>query len=393
MLYNFDEIIDRRESNSLKWNVAEGELPMWVADMDFQTAPAVMDAIGKRAKQGCFGYTEVPDAWYQAYCSWWKERHHLEMEKDWLMFCTGVIPAISSIVRKLTTPAEKVLVQTPVYNIFFNSIRNNGRQILENRLQYDGKEYTIDFRDMEKKLADPQTSMMILCNPHNPIGKIWDKDILERIGELCDRYHVIVVSDEIHCDLTDPGKEYIPFASVSKKCRDNSITCIAPTKAFNIAGIQTAAIAVPNEVLRHKVWRGINTDEVAEPNVFAVDAAVAAFTNGGEWLDALRQYIYENKQYAVSFVQKEIPNVQIISSEATYLLWIDCKKISQDSRRLAATIRKTTGLYLSAGHAYSGDGNEFLRMNIACPRSVLQDGLQRLKIGIERYLARTLQLL
>lgn len=386
MLYNFDGVIDRRESNSLKWNVAEGELPMWVADMDFQTAPAVMDAIEKRAKQGCFGYTEVPDEWYQAYCGWWKERHHLAMEKDWLMFCTGVIPAISSIVRKLTTPAEKVLVQTPVYNIFFNSIRNNGRQILENRLQYDGKEYTIDFQDLEKKLADPQTSMMILCNPHNPIGKIWDKDTLERIGELCDRYHVIVVSDEIHCDLTDPEKEYIPFASVSEKCRDNSITCIAPTKAFNIAGIQTAAIAVPNEELRHKVWRGINTDEVAEPNVFAVDAAVAAFTNGGEWLDALRQYIYENKQYAVSFVQKEIPNVQIISSEATYLLWIDCKKISPDSRRLAAAIRKTTGLYLSAGHAYSGDGDAFLRMNIGCPRSVLQDGLQRLKIGIEGYM-------
>lgn len=387
MLYNFDEIIDRRESNSLKWNVAEGELPMWVADMDFQTAPAVMDAIRKRAKQGCFGYTEVPDAWYQAYCSWWQDRHHLAIEKDWLMFCTGVIPAISSIVRKLTTPAEKVLVQTPVYNIFFNSIRNNGRQILENRLQYDGKKYTIDFRDLEKKLADPQTTMMILCNPHNPIGKIWDRDTLERIGELCYRYHVVVVSDEIHCDLTDPGKEYIPFASVSEKCRDNSITCIAPTKAFNIAGIQTAAIAVPNEVLRHKVWRGINTDEVAEPNVFAVDAAVAAFTNGGEWLDALRQYIYENKEYAVSFVQKEIPDVHIISSEATYLLWIDCKNISRDSRRLAAAIRKMTGLYLSAGHAYSGDGDDFLRMNIACPRSVLQDGLQRLKTGIERYLA------
>lgn len=382
MSYNFDKVIDRRNSNSLKWNVAERELPMWVADMDFETAPAVMDAIQKRAQQGCYGYTEVPEEWYHAYCNWWQERHHFAMEKDWLMFCTGVVPAISSIVRKLTTPAEKVLVQTPVYNIFFNSIRNNGRQILENRLQYDGTEYTIDFKDLEKKLADPQTTMMILCNPHNPIGKIWDKETLERIGELCDQYHVLVVSDEIHCDLTDPGYSYIPFASVSAKCRDNSITCIAPTKAFNIAGIQTAAICVPNKMIRHKVWRGINTDEVAEPNVFAVDAAIAAFTKGGDWLDSLRQYLFENKQCAVSFVQKEIPGVHIISSQATYLLWIDCKSISQDSRKLAAAIRKQTGLYLSAGHAYSGNGDEFLRMNIACPRSVLQDGLQRLKAGL-----------
>ena len=342
-----------------------------------------MEAISKRAQHGCFGYTEIPDAWYQAYIDWWKIRHDFTMEKDWLMFCTGVIPAISSIVRKLTTPAEKVLVQTPVYNIFFNSILNNGRQVLESPLVFDGNAYHIDFEDLEKKLADPQTTLLILCNPHNPIGKIWDKATLERIGVLCAKNHVIVLSDEIHCDLTDPGCGYIPFASVSDICRDNSITCIAPTKTFNLAGLQTAAISVPNPVIRHKVWRGINTDEVAEPNAFAVDAAIAAFTKGADWLDALRAYIYENKQYAVQYVKEQIPEVEILSSEATYLLWIYCKDLPGSSREIAHRIRKKTGLFLSAGSGFSGDGDRFLRLNIACPRALLKDGMERLKRGVE----------
>ena len=383
MAYDFDKIVDRSNTNSMKWNVAEGELPMWVADMDFETAPAIMEAISKRAQHGCFGYTEIPDAWYQAYIDWWKIRHDFTMEKDWLMFCTGVIPAISSIVRKLTTPAEKVLVQTPVYNIFFNSILNNGRQVLESPLVFDGNAYHIDFEDLEKKLADPQTTLMILCNPHNPIGKIWDKATLERIGALCAKHHVIVLSDEIHCDLTDPGRGYIPFASVSDVCRDNSITCIAPTKTFNLAGLQTAAISVPNPVIRHKVWRGINTDEVAEPNAFAVDAAIAAFTKGAAWLDALRAYIYENKQYAVQYVKEQIPELEILPSEATYLLWIYCKDLPGSSREIAHRIRKKTGLFLSAGSGFSGDGDRFLRRNIACPRAQLKDGMERGKRGVE----------
>ena len=385
MAYNFDKVIERRKSNSMKWNVAENELPMWVADMDFQTAPEVIDAIKMRADQGCFGYTEIPEKWYQAYINWWKNRHDFVLQKEWLMFCTGVVSAISSIVRKLKTPAEKVLVQTPVYNIFFNSILNNGRQIVENPLKFDGAEYQIDFEDLQEKLSDPQTTMMILCNPHNPIGKIWDRATLEKIGELCFENHVVVVSDEIHCDLTDPGMFYVPFASVSDICRDNSITCVAPTKAFNLAGLQTAAISVPNDVFRHKVWRGINTDEVAEPNVFAVDAAIAAFTQGDKWLDNVRTYIYENKQYAVDFVKNEIPQSEVISSDATYLLWIYCKNMIGTAAEAATIIRESTGLYLSAGSQFSGNGADFLRMNIACPRSVLKDGLQRLKVGIQTY--------
>ena len=385
MTYDFDTPTERRNTNSLKWDVAQGELPMWVADMDFQTAPEIREAIMKRAEHGIFGYSVIPDTWYEAYIQWWKTRHGYTMERDWLIFCTGVVPAISSIVRKLTTPAEKVLIQTPVYNIFFNSILNNGRQVLESPLRYDGKEYRIDFADLEEKLSDPQIALMILCNPHNPTGKIWDRQTLEKIGALCSRHHVTVVSDEIHCDLTDPGESYVPFASVSETCRQISITCMAPTKAFNLAGLQTAAVSVPDEVLRHKVWRALNTDEAAEPNAFAVEAAVAAFTRGADWLDALRDYLYENKKLAEAYIEKEIPDVRAVASQATYLLWLDCSGLIGCGREAAGFLRRETGLYLSEGSQYGGNGADFLRMNIACPRAVLKDGLERLKNGLAAY--------
>lgn len=388
MDFCFDRPVDRRDTGSLKWDVTAGELPMWVADMDFQTAPAVREAIRARAEHGVFGYSIVPEEWYQAYISWWRNRHDFTMEQDWLIFCTGVVPAISSMVRKLTTPAEKVLLMTPVYNIFFNSILNNGRQALESRLVYDGTEYRIDFEDLERKLADPQTTLMLLCNPHNPIGKIWDRETLARIGALCRKHHVVVVSDEIHCDLTAPGRNYVPFASVSEDCRENSVTCIAPTKAFNIAGLQTAAVCVPNPVLRHKVWRGLNTDEVAEPNAFAVDAAIAAFTKGGEWLDALRVYLEDNKTLVKDFVKRELPGLHVVPSEATYLLWVNLGSGETSAEDVAEFIRRKTGLYLSAGNPFGGDGGSFLRLNAACPRTVLEDGLSRLKEGIEAWEAK-----
>ena len=355
---------------------------MWVADMDFKTAPEIIEAVNKRAAQGVFGYSIIPESWNKAVASWWSRRHNWDIDKDWLVFCTGVIPAVSSIVRKLTTPNENVVIQTPVYNIFFNSIINNGRRVLENPLKYENGEYSIDWEDLKNKLADPQTSLMILCNPQNPSGKIWSREDLSRIGELCARYYVTVVSDEIHCDLTDPGKEYIPFASVSDVCRDISITCVAPTKTFNIAGLQTAAVIVPHKNLRHKVWRALNTDEVAEPNAFAVWAAEAAYNYGNKWLDELRGYIYNNKRIVNEYVNDNITSIKVVQSEATYLLWLDCSAITDNSSELAAYIRNRTGLYLSAGNVYGGNGNQFLRLNIACPKVVLMDGLKRLEEGI-----------
>lgn len=385
MKYDFDKVIDRRGTGSLKWDVPENELPMWVADMDFQTAPCIREALAARVEHGIFGYSIIPDEWADAYVNWWGSRHGFAIDREWLVFCTGVIPAISTAVRKLTTPAENVVVQTPVYNIFFNSIYNNGRNILVSPLKYDGEGYTMDFDDLEAKLADPQTSLMILCNPQNPAGKIWDKATLAHVGELCAKYGVTVISDEIHCDLTDPGKEYVPFATASDTCRDISVTCIAPTKTFNIAGIQTAAIVVPNKFLRHKMWRGLNTDEVAEPNVFAVDAAIAAFTNGGEWLDSLRQYLYENKQYVRKFVSENIPDMKVVYSEATYLLWLDCSKITDNAKQLSAFIRKNTGLYMSPGLSYGKNGKAFIRLNIACPRSTVEEGMKRLAEGVSAF--------
>ena len=382
---DFDKTTDRRGTNALKWDIKDGELPMWVADMDFETAPEIKDAIIERAAHGVFGYNTVPDEWYDAYISWWRDRHGFEMDRDRLIFSTGVVPTLSSVVRKLTTPAESVMILTPCYNIFFNSIVNNGRYPLECPLVYEDNAYHIDFELFEEMASRPQTTMLILCNPHNPVGKIWDRETLARIGELCARHHVIVVSDEIHCDLTSVGKEYIPFASVSDACRYNSVTCIAPTKAFNLAGLQTSAVMVPDRFLYNKVNRGLNTDEVAEPNSFAVQAAVAAFTRGAEWLDALREYIDNNRRTTAEFIEKEIPCITYVPSEATYLLWLYCGGVAEDSRELAEFIRRDTGLFLSDGAQYGRGGENFLRLNIACPASVLEDGLNRLRQGIEDY--------
>lgn len=384
-MYSFDKLTDRRNTGSYKWNVAENELPMWVADMDFETAPEIIEAMKKRVEHGIFGYNDVTDDWYEAYISWWKRRHGITFEKDWLMFVTGVVPAISSAVRKMTTAGENVLVQTPVYNIFFNSIRNNGRNILESPLVYENGEYHIDFADFEEKLANPQTTMFILCNPHNPVGKIWDKETLAKIGELCAKHHVLVLSDEIHCDLTDPGFEYVPFASVSDICRDNSITCIAPTKTFSIPGIQTAAIMVPNPVLRHKINRRINTDEVAEPNSFAIGAAVAAFEKGEPWLEELRVYLAENKARVREFMEQKLPCIKVVPSHATYLLWLDCSEVTDNATELQEFIRSYSGLFVNEGEEYGAPGKAFLRLNTACPRARIEDGLERLYRSVLAY--------
>lgn len=385
MQYDFNQVVDRRGTGSLKWDVEENELPLWVADMDFQTAPEIQEALAKRVEHGIFGYSVLPEEWYQAYMDWWQKRHDFTIEHDWLIFTTGVVPAISTAVRKLTTPAEKVLVQTPCFNIFFNSIYNNGRYILENPLRYEDGKYSVDWEDLEDKLSDPQTTLMILCNPQNPTGVIWDRNTLARIGELCNRYGVTVLSDEIHCDLAEPGREYIPFASVSETNRRISVTCIAPTKTFNLAGLQSAAVVVPDERLRHKMWRGLNTDEVAEPNAFAVTATVAAFEKGEPWLEELRQYISDNKKYVVDYMKREWPQITVIPGEATYLMWLDCRNLAGQSDDLYQFLRQQAKVFLSPGSEFGESGKGFLRLNVACPRSVLEEGMRRLDKGLKLY--------
>lgn len=385
MKYDFDRIIERRGTNSEKWDVSDGELPMWVADMDFATAPEIIDALKKRVDHGIFGYSGIPDEWYEAYISWWKDRHQFTINREWLVFTTGVIPGISSVIRKLTTPAEKVLVQTPVYNIFFNSIINNGRQVTESPLVLKGDRYEMDFEQLERDLSDPQTSLMLLCNPQNPGGRIWTREELIRVAELCDRYDVRVVSDEIHCDITAPGTSYVPFASVSDTARDISVTCISPSKAFNIAGLHSAAVFAANKKIRHMVWRGLNTDEVAEPNAFAITATVAAFSKGGEWLDALNCYIDKNKKKAAEYINIQIEGIRVLNGPATYLLWLDIRSLPENGAGFCRFLREKTGLILSSGEIYGQAGNGFIRMNLACPESVLEDGLARLKTGAELF--------
>ncbi len=381
--YDFDTPVERRGTDSIKWDVAEGELPMWVADMDFRTAPEIIEEIERRAAHGVFGYSDVSDDWYNAYIGWWKTRHNFSIEKEWLMFCTGVIPAISSAVRKLTTPNENVVIQTPVYNIFFNSIVNNGCRVLENPLKYENGEYSVDFDDLENKLSDPQTNLMILCNPHNPVSKIWDRETLARIGELAYENGVTVISDEIHCDITKPGKDYIPFASVSDICRKISVTCVAPTKVFSIPGIQTAAIVAPDVHLRNKIRRAINTDEVAEPNVFAATVPVAAFTKGAEWVDEMRDYVFENRRLFSEYIKTNIPELTPVDGDATYLLWVDVSSLGLSSKEFCRIVRKETGLFITAGSVYGKNGEGFVRINVACPRVYLEDGMKRLESGVK----------
>lgn len=378
MKYDFDKLTDRRGTGSLKWDVCEGELPMWVADMDFETAPAVKAAIIRRASEGIFGYSVTPDEFFMAVSGWWKRRHGVDIPTDWMVYSSGIVAAISSAVRKLTTPNEQVLVCAPVYNIFYNSIVNNGRRVVSSDLVYENGGYRVDFSDLEEKLSDGQTSLMILCNPHNPVGRIWTREELLRIGELCKKYSVTVISDEIHCDIVEPGRSYTPFFSASEDCADISITCLSASKTFNIAGLQSACLVAKNPALRHKIWRAVNTDEVGEPNAFAMPANIAAFCEGGEWCDALCKYLFENRQVAEDFIKKELPELYAVHGEATYLMWIDISAVADDSVKFAAELREKTGLFVNDGAEYGECGRKFIRMNLATQRERLLDGLSRL---------------
>lgn len=386
MKYNFDTIFDRRNTNSLKWNVKENELAMWVADMDFQSPPCVQEAIRTITELGIYGYSDIPQRYYMSYQKWWKNRYAYHMDIEWMMFSSGVVPAISSIIRRLTSPAEKVLVLAPVYNIFYNSILNNGREVISSELVYEDGIYRMDEQDLEAKLSDPQTTMMILCNPHNPIGKVWSIQELCKIGELCMKYHVIVLSDEVHCDLSAPNVKYTPFAKVNNQYASNCITCLSASKAFNLAGLQSACVVVEDKNLRHKVWRGLNNDEVAEPNIFACEASIAAFEKGEEWLEQLREYIEDNKQLANHFIQKNIPLLKVVPSDATYLLWIDCCELAPFVDQFVQYLKEEKGLLVSNGSIFGKSGENFIRINIACPKERMLDGLHRLKLGYDEFL-------
>ncbi len=385
MKYNFDEEVNRLNCNSLKWDVKKGELPMWVADTDFKTLPEVITAINNKINIGALGYSIVPSRYFEAYSLFWKRRHNVELKTEWMVYSTGIVAAISSMVRKLTSVGENVLIQSPVYNIFYNSIYNNGRNILSSDLVYKDGEYSIDFVDLEEKMSNPQTSLMILCNPHNPVGKIWSKEELDKIGRLAYKHHVLVISDEIHCENISPNKKYVPFITANDINKDISITCLACSKAFNLAGLQSACIVCANSNLRHKVYRGINTDECGEPNIIACEANIAALENGDEYLRQLNEYIYNNKKYFVDTVTSSLDNVNVRLTDATYLLWVDVSKITRDSDKLVEFIRENTGLIVSSGSEYGKNGDGFIRINLATTYKNVVDGTSRFIQAIKNY--------
>lgn len=385
MKYNFDEIIPRRGTNSYKWDSAGDAdiLPMWVADMDFRTAPPVVEALRKRAEHGIFGYVRVPDAYYAAVTNWFARRHDWQIEKGWIIYTTGVVPALSAVIKALTVPGDKVMVQTPVYNCFFSSIRNNGCGMIANPLIYRNGTYQIDFADLEQKAADPSVKVLLLCNPHNPAGRVWTKQELTRIGDICIRNNVWVVADEIHCELVFPGHIYIPFASISQEFLMHSVTCTSPSKAFNLAGLQIANIISADTDIRMKIDKAINVNEVCDVNPFGVEALMAAYNDSGEWLEELKQYLFANYNYLRAYFAECLPKFPVSMLEGTYLVWVDCSVLNQSSDEIVKTLLEKEKLWVNEGGLYGEAGEGFIRINIACPRQQLIEGLNRLRRALK----------
>ena len=382
MKYNFDEIIPRRNTNSVKWDEAAQDdiIPLWVADMDFRVLPQITEALRQRVDHGVFGYTHVPDSYYESVIRWFKDQHGLQgVKPSDIIYTSGVVPAISAIVRGLTLPGDKVLVQTPVYNCFFSSIRNQGCLVEENHLVYKNNTYVVDWDDFERKCADSRVRIFLLCNPHNPAGRVWKKEELQRMGEICQKHDVFVISDEIHCELVMPGNDYTPFASLSDDFLKNSATCVAPTKAFNIAGLQIANIIVKDRNKRERIDRAINIHEVCDVNPFGVIATEAAYTEeGAEWLRQLNTYLFANYRFLCDFFSKHFPSLEVVKLEGTYLVWVDCSSLGKSSTEIVNNLYRH-GVWMNDGVMYGESQRAFIRINIACPRKILEEGLLRME--------------
>lgn len=383
--FDFETAPDRRNTDSIKWNVEPGQLPMWIADMDFKTAPTIIEAMKKKIELQAFGYEWPGKDYFDAVKKWYKEEHHVSIENDWMIFSTGVIPALSSIVRRVSHIGDNVVVQEPVYNIFYNSIENNGRHVVSNDLIPKADHYEINWSDLEAKLADPLATMMIFCNPHNPIGQVWTTEEVQKIAELCHKHHVTLVSDEIHGDLVRYGDDYRPAFSVKGHAKDAIISLVSPSKTFNVAALHAATVIVPDKNLRHIVERGLNSDEVAEPNLLAIPGTIAAYTQGHDWLKELKVQLNENFNYALDTISEKLPDLKVVSGPATYLMWLNVSKITEDSEEFVAFLKEKTGLIVSSGAIYRGNGNKFIRINLACPLTMIKDGLSRLEKGVALY--------
>ena len=378
--YNFDELIDRRNASSYKWDVKDNELPMWVADMDFKVAPKIIDAIKRRTDIAAYGYCSVPKEYFKSYSNWWKHRHGVVIKNDELVFCTGVLAALDSIFKHFVKEGSGVVVSTPMYHAFFNCIRNNNLQIVSNKMIYKNNEYFIDFENLEKLLALDSTKVYLLCNPHNPIGKIWSKEDLKHIADLCEKYDVLLISDEIHCDIVEPGYKYNSIFTVT----DKAVVLISPTKAFNLAGVQMSCIACKDKKLKEELQTAVYKDDVGEANYFSPYAAISAYNECEDWLVQMNEYVFNNKRYLVEFIKNELPNIKVIDNKATYLLWLDISYYTKNSKEFADNLRKNTGLFVSPGSQFGDGGETFLRINIATSLANVKDACSRLKKLLEK---------
>jgi len=379
MDYHFDHPVDRKHTDCIKWDTAGSDvLPMWIADMDFKAAPAIQQALEDRVAHGIFGYTQTPQRFYDAIIGWWKKRHGFALHPEWLIPVTGVIPALSAIIRALTGPGDKILLQPPVYNHFFTSITHCDRQAVQNNLQLRNGVYDLDFDDLKDKAADPAVKLLLLCNPHNPVGRVWTAEELLRIGEICVQHNVVVVSDEIHSDLVYQPHRHIPFASLGHDHALQSITVSSPSKTFNIAGLQAAYLFSENAAFRKQVRHILDIQEMALLNPLAIEALIAAYEHGEDWLESLKTYLAANFTYLTDFCKIHLPQADVIPLQATYLVWLDGRSVIPSAADFADRLLREQRLWLSPGTLYGDAGEGFLRINIACPRSLLEEGLTRL---------------
>ena len=379
--YDFDELVERRGTGCVKWDEGPSHdvIPLWVADMDFKAAPAIQEAVRKRAEHGVFGYTVVGDEYYEAIISWFQRRHNWTIRREEILYTTGVVPAMSVAIKALTMPGEKVLILSPDYNCFFSSVRNNGCEVLETILLRNDGTFEVDYEDFEMKCADEKTTVFLLCNPHNPCGRVWTKTELERMNDICMRHGVKVVSDEIHCELIMPGYKFQPFAAVSEQCRQNSVILNSPSKSFNIAGLQAANIICAQPEWRRRLDRAININEVCDLNPFGPVALIAAYNESEDWLDALREYLWGNYQTLCAFATEHLPKWKVCHLEGTYLPWVDITTTEMTSQAYCDCLLSEAKVWVNPGTIYGPDSGEgYIRLNIACPRSRLLEALERI---------------
>jgi cystathionine beta-lyase len=389
MKYDFDRVIERKGTGSLKWDTVERStgvadaLPLWVADMDFRAPDAILDALRARVEHGIFGYAVRTESCYQAIIGWMKRRHGWAIERGWILFSPGVVPALNLAVQAYTRPGDRVIVQTPVYYPFSTAVVNNGRELVRNTLKEEGGTYRIDFDGLEQSI-DERTRVLIFCSPHNPVGRVWRRDELENLAAICARHRLVVVSDEIHADLVMKGHVHLPLATVSPEIAPLTVTCTAPNKTFNVAGLQAGNVIIPNPELRDRFRAVLTSAGLTMANILGLAASEAAYDHGEEWLEQLLEYLHGNYMFLRTFVEQRMPRVKVTPLEGTYLVWLDFRGCGLGDPELKTLLLQKAKVWLDAGPMFGPGGEGFQRINIACPRSILAQALERIAAAISQ---------